>query len=82
MDLTWWLSFAEDRFLGVAIVRAPTWLDAVRRTHRLGINPGGQVSWEQLGTEEAVRVPAGWLDRLLTREECAELERLMKPQPS
>lgn len=40
----WWLSFADETgFLGAAIVRGVDAHDAVRRSHRLGLNPGGEV---------------------------------------
>jgi hypothetical protein len=70
----WWLSFADpDRepgseFLGVVIVEARGFALAVRRTHELGINPGGEVQFEELPD-----APQGhWLpycDRLLAHEE-------------
>lgn len=41
-----WLSFVdtENNFLGVAIVKAICFLDAVAKTWALNINPGGGVS--------------------------------------
>ena len=40
----WWLSFAaEDGFRGVIITEALGLSHALQKTHRLGINPGGQV---------------------------------------
>jgi len=42
--MIWWLSFAgEQGNLGVAIVEADEFANAVSRAHDLGINPGGQV---------------------------------------
>ena len=41
--LPWmWLSFAENGFRGVVILRARDIIEAVAITTRLGINPGGQ----------------------------------------
>ena len=46
---TWWLSFADplrptgQQFLGVVIVDAIGFIEAVRVTHILGVNPGGEV---------------------------------------
>lgn len=40
----WWLSFAaEDGFRGVVLTRANSMIEAVQKTHALGINPGGEV---------------------------------------
>lgn len=80
-DPLWWLSFVDpDRapaiedqrpggpsFLGVAIVQAPTYLEAIREAHRLGINPGGEVaSYGPIGLEE---IGEEWRHRLLTHAE-------------
>jgi len=44
MKPLFYLSFASEAgFLGVAIVEADDFLDAVKCAHELGINPGGQV---------------------------------------
>jgi hypothetical protein len=76
----WWLSFvdvsaAPHRFLGVAIVRATNEITAVREAHRLGCNPGGEVGTMRIPDEGVP--PAGWRERLLSREEIAGLEALM-----
>lgn len=75
----WYLSFADGKlptgtqFLGAIVVRARGFLDAVRQTHRRGINPGGEV--------QGVDVPAEWnppeafVNRLLSREDIAEMDR-------
>lgn len=40
----WWLTFAEEgRHLGVVLVEADSFLDAVMQTHAQKVNPGGQV---------------------------------------
>lgn len=42
---TWWLSFAtNERSLGVMLVDAPTFEDAVAMTHVAKVNPGGEVA--------------------------------------
>lgn len=70
----WWLSFADgarpqgQQFLGVAIVPADDMIAAVRLTHRLGINPGGEVRGGPLCT-----IPAGLpTERLLDAAEARE----------
>jgi hypothetical protein len=66
----WWLSFAaEDGFRGVIITEALGLSHALKKTHRLGINPGGEV--------RALPIPSGadrkfldkkHHDKLLSRE--------------
>jgi hypothetical protein len=42
--MRWWLSFAKpEESLGVCVVEADTFMGAVIKTHRMGINPGGEV---------------------------------------
>jgi hypothetical protein len=73
----WWLSFADvsrpegQQFLGVAIVEAQTMGEATMKTHRLGINPGGQIMGSQL--PESFHVPPEKTDRLLGRDEAQVL---------
>lgn len=39
----WYISFAgETEFLGGVVIEAHGFTDAIAKTHRLGINPGGQ----------------------------------------
>lgn len=75
----WYLSFAgDDRWLGCIHTEAPTFIEAVERTHLLGINPGGEVMGYDItralasnpSSAEEVRRN---LDILLSR---AETERL------
>lgn len=66
--LKWfYLSFAENGFLGAAIVRAEGHASAIRRTHQLGINPGGQVLTAELPLD--VTIPSGHTDKLLSLEQ-------------
>jgi hypothetical protein len=79
-DMLWWLSFADEsrprgqRFLGVAIVEAEDELTAVRKTHALGINPGGSVLING-GPEVAEEVAEKGYprDRLLSRAELTDV---------
>lgn len=77
-DGSWfWLSFADARlpkgsqFLGVVVIAADTFLEAVVLTHALGLNPGGEVEGFPI-TRGLVPHPR-WLDRLLNREEAEAL---------
>lgn len=67
----WWLSFADDRFLGVAIVWAESMELAIIKTHHLGINPGGQVAGRPIAGEWVARVRECDINRLLTKQETA-----------
>jgi len=63
----WYLSFAEDVFLGGCIVEAHGIITAIKRAHQLGIDPGGEVRSQKLDLE---RLPAeGYRNRLLTMAE-------------
>lgn len=73
----WWLSFATpEKFLGVAVVRAPDMVSAVRKTARQRYNPGGEVGgWpvrEEFGLGDP---PARFVGRLLDKDAAAELAR-------
>jgi hypothetical protein len=68
---TYWLSFADDGFLGVVIVDAPEGSDIedlVVELARRGLNPGGEV----LCTRLLGVVPAHWKNRLLSTRAEAE----------
>lgn len=78
----WWLSFADpslptgSQFLGACIVRGSNIVMAALEAHRLKISPGGQVlgiSFAEHGKTPA----AGYTNRLLTRAECEEFDRVM-----
>ena len=66
----WWLSFCDTRrpdgyqFLGVAIVEADGFLQAIDKAHVLNINPGGEVRGFPVQD-----IPSEYHDRLLSREE-------------
>jgi hypothetical protein len=67
----WYLSFASyDCFLGAAIVRGRGLVSAFRETHRLGLNPGGEVLGLNMPSEWDY---SEWTNRLLTWAECEEL---------
>lgn len=64
----WWLSFADDDgFRGVAIVDAPSFIEAVMKTHVLDINPGGSV--RGFPCPDASLIPPEHVDRLLSLDE-------------
>jgi len=72
----WWLSFVEPRtperpFLGVTVVRAEGMVAAVKRSHALRINPGGQVSGRALNL--TTPPPAELCDRLATDRATIEI---------
>lgn len=75
-----WLSFADaslpkgQQFLGAAIVNAHSFLEAVKVAHILDINPGGEVQGHEVEVPSGKEIPAQYVERLLNREEIAELE--------
>lgn len=76
----YWLSFADparptgQQFLGVAIVRARLPLEAVKVSHALGINPGGEVQMMPVVYEPGILpIPDEYLERLLDRATIEEL---------
>ncbi len=73
----YWLSFCDpdrptgSQFLGAAIVAASGEIEAVKVSHVLGCNPGGEVVMVEVPQcgEEANTVLKKWSDRLFTRDE-------------
>lgn len=78
-DSVWWLSFADPdlppgtQFLGVVILNAPDFMSAVLLSHALKLNPGGEVQGVELPIPNPLR--AQDFNRLLSRDECAAIER-------
>lgn len=74
-----WLSFADPgkpkgaQFLGVAVLSADSFADAISRAHALRINPGGEVQGFEIPPEGWDKIPANMRDRLLTRAEAESL---------
>lgn len=79
-QLGWWyLSFVDDsrpkgdQFVGGIFVKAYGFGTAVRKTHKLGINPGGEIQ----GVPAPPGMPAppwNYRHRLLTRKEIDEAD--------
>lgn len=68
-----YLSFADEKFRGVVVIKAHGLVDAISRTHALGINPGGQVMGVDMPDEIVAQVPEDCRTRLLTK---AEVQRI------
>ncbi len=68
-----YMSFVDEerpvgqRFVGAIFTIAHGITDAIQKTHRLGINPGGQVLFTEAPKDFVL--DQKYLDRLLTREE-------------
>lgn len=78
-----WLSFCDparpagEQFLGVAIIAAEDFENAVMRAHELGINPGGEVRGLPVPADSVERVfPHS--ERLLSRAYLQEAGLLKK----
>jgi len=78
---SFWLSFSDPdkprgfRRMGVIVTDGRDGVDAVNRTHGMGINPGGEVLMVALPDQP--RVPDAWRDRLLTVEEAERVNEMM-----
>ena len=74
-----YLSFVgEEGWRGCTVVAADDFMEAVIKTHTLGINPGGEVKGTELPEEimddpDAAAHVAACLNRLITREQMTEL---------
>jgi hypothetical protein len=67
------ISFADNaRFLGGCVVRARGPRDAINRTSKLGIYPGGEAMCQALPEDQMHRVPTDLRNRLLTEWEVME----------
>lgn len=77
----WWLSFADadlpkgSQFLGAIIAEGATIIDAIKNTHRLKLNPGGEVQGLKIGIDK-VEMTKPYANRLLDRAECERLDIL------
>ena len=72
----WWLSFVDPKnrdndgsaFLGACVVEGNDLIDAVKMAHKLGVNPGGDVTG--LPVPEAKQAEfAKYKDRLVSQSE-------------
>lgn len=68
-----YVSFADEVFRGVVVIKAHGITDAVRLCHALNINPGGQVMCVPMPDEILAQVPETDRTRLLTR---ADVQRI------
>jgi hypothetical protein len=77
----WWLSFCDPeepegaQFLGACLVRATGFFSATLVAHRLGCNQGGQVRGMGPIPLDS-QIEDGWTERLLTKDECDEFDRI------
>ena len=69
MNNWWWLSFADEEFLGACLVQGDSFILAVGESLRIGINPGGQVVGIGPISEEEARDGGTPLNTLLRKED-------------
>lgn len=81
----WWLSFADEhkprgsQFLGVVIIHANDFIEAITESHMLNINPGGQCQGMLIARPDAINlIDEGWKGRLLDKDECEALDKEMQ----
>jgi hypothetical protein len=87
---TFWLSFCDrelpegSQFLGACVVEVEDGgrIDAAaNEARKLGINPGGEVLGFVVDPETAKIFPARWRNKLLNKDDCAEMdEEIMREQ--
>src|SRR5437879_4372876 len=68
-----YVSFADEVFRGIVVIKAHGITDAIRLCHALNINPGGQVMCVPLPDEVLAQVPEADRMRLLTK---ADVQRI------
>jgi hypothetical protein len=80
-----WLSFCDpkkpegSRFLGVLVVRERGFTSALQFTHRVGLNPGGEVQGYELPSDPRFEsILSGSFNRLLSRPEALRLNGLLE----
>ncbi len=79
-EMVFWISYADgtlpegQQFLGVVITKCQGVIDASSKTHRLGINPGGEMLSMEIPEQVAAHIPAKYFARLLSREEAEACE--------
>ena len=79
-----WMSFADpdlpkgQQFLGAVIIKARGLAQATVLTHTMGINPGGEILSMDIPND--LFITDFWQNRLLSREECEELDRILLAQ--
>lgn len=80
--MRWWLSFCDpakpkgEQFIGICIVEAVDQITAVKVTHALGINPGGEVAFMDIREDKAAMLSFDLLpyqNKLIPRTEALEL---------
>ena len=80
----WWLSFCdgdkpeESQFLGVLIFHANDFIEAISESHMKGLNPGGECQGMKLFGKGLEAVDERWKYRLLSKQECEELDTEMQ----
>jgi hypothetical protein len=78
----WWMSFADPempkgrQFLGGLLIEADDEHEMLLRSHALGLNPGGEISFFRVPPQFEERVTPDLTYRLLSREECERIDRI------
>jgi len=76
-NLKWfWLSFAEPgKFLGGVVTQATSLKEAIVKTHKLGINPGGEIQSMEVRPEFLKNLESFPKDKLMTKEEIEAIDK-------
>lgn len=85
MATYFWLSFADPykskgtQFLGALVIEGSSFMAAVKSSHVMGLNPGGEVQGLafQMSDSQGRELIEKWKNKLLSKAECVELDSLM-----
>lgn len=78
-----WMSFGDaslpkgSQFLGGLLIEADDFHAALLKSHRLLLNPGGEIKAFEIEVPIPESIEEEYADRLLTREQCADMEKDM-----
>jgi hypothetical protein len=83
-----WMSFADgkrpknDQFLGVILIDGTDVVDVTVKTHKLRINPGGEICCAAIPKDQEYAIPESFRNRLLNRSEVDRLVAHMRTKTS
>ena len=74
----WYISFADEKFLGGVIVMADSMENALSQATTMGINPGGEAQGiPYMGTGT---IHEQYMNRLLSKEDIQAMDKMMNEE--
>jgi hypothetical protein len=71
----YYISFADDKFLGAVFIEAPCFQLAPFMAALFGVNPGGEAMIVDL--PDRAEIPAKWMNKLMSKEDIKAFDREM-----